>query len=817
MNKARSKKARGNMCNWLFCLFVNVQVFVYIVLALAISQPVHAAVFNCSSGDVDALIEAINTANSRDGDDIINLEPGTYILTQKMSEWSGANGLPLITSNITIIGSSNLDDTIINVSENGYGDMRVFTICRGATVSLQGLSITGGGPDSGGAIRNDATLFITDCVISGNVAKDGSGGGIYNARGTLIMNECIVSHNSADEGNGGGIYSSGGKVMITNSSICGNSMSEDHGGGGIYIEENGILIIDSSTICYNVAKLGAGGGGILADHGSVIITNSTIANNHASRGGGIQNEGSSVSITNTTISGNEARTAGGINNAGRGILEIRNTILAGNFGGHNPDCFGHPITSLGNNLIGNVSVQCDIDLLASDIIGYPGLCEFTDDGKPGNGHFELQSSSRAIDAGNNSTCVNELAFDQLGFPRVDGDDNKIIDCDIGAVEFQRPNIYRFVVMADSRDDNGTGVNEIVFPKVMASISELSPQPTFILFVGDLVTGREDGSEMTRQFQEWKEYVTQYYYPLANIYPVFGGHERNSSDSDEYPRKWSAFQKAFDPINEGLIHSVGEYFEPEGRGNTVYYFEYQNAGFFVLNNDCNPSNDPSECDFEHEIDPDQLEWLKTTKLAVNEQPLKFFFHHEPAFGTGAHKNDPPSDWLPLTMDRKKNARDNYIKILAEYDATMIFTGHEHQYVRRLINQALTDPPYESSWGSFYEVKTGTCGAPIKDVYHDKFMKNVVVVPVYEYHYAVVDVYGTDVSVNVYAVDESTGNRKRTDSFRHPQPIPPSLPIEPRTQPEQPENWRFWPGKDDVWRYFKGEETPPVDWKSISFDV
>ena len=392
-----------------------------------------AVPFNIPPGDVDALIEAINTANSRDGDDIINLGVGTYILTQKTSEWSGANGLPLITSNIKIIGTSNPDDTIINVSEDGYGDMRVFAICRGATVSLQGLSITGGGPDSGGAIRNDATLFITDCVISGNVAKDGSGGGIYNARGTLIMNECIVSHNSADEGNGGGIYSSGGKVMITNSSICGNSMIEDHGGGGIYIEENGILIIDSSTICYNVAEPGAGGGGILADHGSVIITNSTIANNHASRGGGIQNEGSSVSITNTTISGNEAWTAGGIDNEGQGILEIRNTILAGNFGGHNPDCFGHPITSLGNNLIGNVSVQCDIDLLASDIIGDPGLCEFIDDGRPGKGHFPLHPRSQAIDAGKAHPDVDH---DQLGTSRpVDGNGDGDAVCDIGAIEY----------------------------------------------------------------------------------------------------------------------------------------------------------------------------------------------------------------------------------------------------------------------------------------------------------------------------------------------------------------------------------------------
>ena len=46
MNKARSKKARWNMCNWLFRLFVNVQVFAYIVFAIYVLPIVIIVIFS---------------------------------------------------------------------------------------------------------------------------------------------------------------------------------------------------------------------------------------------------------------------------------------------------------------------------------------------------------------------------------------------------------------------------------------------------------------------------------------------------------------------------------------------------------------------------------------------------------------------------------------------------------------------------------------------------------------------------------------------------------------------------------------------------
>jgi len=83
------------------------------------------------------------------------------------------------------------------------------------------------------------------------------------------------------------------------------------------------------------------------------------------------------------------------------------------------------VTSLGNNLIGDPT-GCTITMQGTDLTGNPGLDTFTDNGTPGNGHFPLLPTSRAIDAGNDAVCPKR---DQLGEKRVG-------PCDIGAISFR---------------------------------------------------------------------------------------------------------------------------------------------------------------------------------------------------------------------------------------------------------------------------------------------------------------------------------------------------------------------------------------------
>jgi hypothetical protein len=64
--------------------------------------------------------------------------------------------------------------------------------------------------------------------------------------------------------------------------------------------------------------------------------------------------------------------------------------------------------------------------LPSDLVGDPGLGAFTDNGVPGNGHFPLLATSRAVDAGDDAVCPRT---DQLGEKRKGA-------CDIGAIGFR---------------------------------------------------------------------------------------------------------------------------------------------------------------------------------------------------------------------------------------------------------------------------------------------------------------------------------------------------------------------------------------------
>ena len=78
-----------------------------VALGLALHSPpaVQAKTFQCGAGDVQCLIDAINTANANGQENTIRLAAGTYTLTAVDNGTSSdANGLPVITSPLTITG-----------------------------------------------------------------------------------------------------------------------------------------------------------------------------------------------------------------------------------------------------------------------------------------------------------------------------------------------------------------------------------------------------------------------------------------------------------------------------------------------------------------------------------------------------------------------------------------------------------------------------------------------------------------------------------------------------------------------------------------
>src|SRR5438093_5127182 len=249
-----------------------------LILAYALTMLAHATVIivtNTNDSGPGSLRQALAIANDGDTIDATGIS-GVITLT---------TGALLVNKSVTINGAG---ADVLAVDANMSS--RVFQIpVSGETITISGFTIRNGhAGNAGGGIdnENNATLTITNCTISGNVA--GLGGGTFN-NGVLTITSTTISGNFSS--NGGAVYNSGG--------------------------------------------------------GTLTITNSTVSGNSASSGGGIFNI-AAFAITNSTLSGNSAQLGGGISSTE--TVEIGNTILNAGKSGANIVNSGGTVTSHGYNL-----------------------------------------------------------------------------------------------------------------------------------------------------------------------------------------------------------------------------------------------------------------------------------------------------------------------------------------------------------------------------------------------------------------------------------------------------------------------------------
>ena len=155
----------------------------------------------------------------------------------------------------------------------------VFTV-SGSTVVLDGLTITNGDTDTGGAIDNaGGTVTLNSSTVTGNTARGGAG--IYNDGGTLTLNSSTISHNVTkfEVGEGGGVYNFGGNVTLTRSAVTDNTAS--YVGGGIY-NNGGTMTVTDSTVTGNSAAATPGsGGGIYQAAGTATTLTRTEGASHS--------------------------------------------------------------------------------------------------------------------------------------------------------------------------------------------------------------------------------------------------------------------------------------------------------------------------------------------------------------------------------------------------------------------------------------------------------------------------------------------------------------------------------------------------------
>jgi hypothetical protein len=353
---------------------------------------VHATTFQCGAGDVPCLIAAIAKANSNgDPHNTLRLAAGTFPLVtiDNTPLNDGPNGLPLVTSALTITGQG-AGQTIIERQPTAPF-FRLLAVAPTGTLTLQSLTLQGGEVDirlfgRGGGIRNEGRLTIRASVITNNSAW--IGGGIDNL-GTLVLthsaltenfadfvaaglaaigptriDHSLIADNVAEEESGLGFDPGAGEIVIRHSVISGNIATLNTGGGmgGV-----GTVTIHKTIFTDNVA--GVRGGAINLDNGALTLTQSALIGNVAAHfGGGLFVEAGTVSVQHAAITTNVAGAVfggvgGGIFNSG-GTVELQHSILAENQAPESPDCAGE-VTVRGHTLIGDPT-GCRIEVLHRD-------------------------------------------------------------------------------------------------------------------------------------------------------------------------------------------------------------------------------------------------------------------------------------------------------------------------------------------------------------------------------------------------------------------------------------------------------------------
>ena len=315
-----------------------------------------------------SLRAAISQANFSAGADVITLPAGTYTISLVAANEDLNNGGDFdITSAVTINGAGASSTFVQAAATANSASERVFHITSTlmapnwydgilqffgngqALVAINGITIRNGNYNDntfGGGVRMDASgldLTLNDDTISNNRAA--SGGAVFFAApgSTLTISNAIIQANTAASSStgtpasGGGLWNnSAGNLVLTNSTITGNTASSTQSnaiGGGINAGGGGAtLTITGSTISSNSASstqnssVGAGGG--IANLGAqVTISNSTITNNSAAIYGGITNSPGTLIITNSTISNNTATGGGFFAAQGGGIFNGGTTTI----------------------------------------------------------------------------------------------------------------------------------------------------------------------------------------------------------------------------------------------------------------------------------------------------------------------------------------------------------------------------------------------------------------------------------------------------------------------------------------------------------
>ena len=292
----------------------------------------HVLTPECS---VQKLKEAIDDANATSNVPTEIQLPNNCVYTLKEVDntlnWNSMvifNGLPVISSDITIRGNNSVIEIQPDPGEHPFGH---FFVDYEKKLKLYDLTLTGGARYVGGAvINNHGDLFAYNVKFRNNLAYPsgnddvGKGGAIYSYFGRVrILANSLFQQNlagqtlSAGSNLGGAVYSFNSSLLINNSYFLDN-FAAGHGGAVYAVKTpanlgGGLITIHNSEFSQNWALQDGGGLYLMDEIEGVFIASSTFIENLSERlGGAVFSEDSDVSIDYSQFHSNQAEHGGAV-------------------------------------------------------------------------------------------------------------------------------------------------------------------------------------------------------------------------------------------------------------------------------------------------------------------------------------------------------------------------------------------------------------------------------------------------------------------------------------------------------------------------
>ena len=447
---------------------------------------------------------AIQCANANSTADLIDLNGESAILTDAFASYSGATGLPQITSVIRLRNGS--------IVRNGAApQFRILAMNATADLTLEQMNLQGGRlgslEDGGAILNNSGTLTLQNTFVSN--CQAGFSGAIYHENAALRIVNSVVSANTTDSL--GVITNAGGSVTILDSTFAGNTQTTASSSAGVIYNASGTVTIAGSVFANNSTAGPAGAiqnfggtvhiansaftgnsatsfaGALFNNNGTVTVANSRITGNSAgNRGGGLYAQGGSLAVSNSTVAGNNAPTDGGITIAS-GTSTLVNSILWGNSSAGTLTGTAVSYSIVQGGVAGNGNLDVDPLFVAPA----PPASAPTS-----SGDYRLRSYSPAADAGNNAAVpidtldVNGNANTSEEAPDLEGNprrynDSGIVDTGLGTAPVVDLGAYerQFDSVALSIDDislteGNSGTTNAVFTVTLSAASSQTVTANF---------------------------------------------------------------------------------------------------------------------------------------------------------------------------------------------------------------------------------------------------------------------------------------------------------------------------------------------------